>query len=102
MPIGDASIGNKGKLHVYLDNREIQTSVIDSTWYNRINTLGLERQSYGSHNIKLIITAEINGNTVYTDPINFEAAWADNTSEEPIIWIGSYDSTVINYENSYI
>ncbi len=30
------------------------------------------------------------------------AAWADATLDEPIIWIGQYDSTVINYENAYI
>lgn len=102
MPIGDTSIGNKGKLHVYIDDVQTSVSTIDPTWYNRVNTLSIERQSYGAHDIKLIISAEINGITIYTNPIHFEAAWADATLDEPIIWVGQYDSTVINYENAYI
>lgn len=102
MPIGDSSIGNKGVLHVYIDDEPFSTTVIDPNWYNRTNTLSIARQSYGTHIIKLVISAEINGITIYTNPIEFEAAWADDTSDEPIIWVGKYDSRVINYENSYI
>ncbi len=102
IPVGDSSIGNKGTLHVYIDDELVSSNTISSDWYNRVNTLSVPRQSYGTHIIKLVISAEINGITIYTNPIEYEAAWADNTSDEPIIWIGNYDSVVVNYENAYI
>jgi len=48
------------------------------------------------------ISAEVNGHTIYTQPIVFEAAWASSGIDTPVIWIGKYDPLVINYENSYI
>jgi len=30
-------------------------------------------------------------------------AWADiDNNDSPIVWIGNYDETVIQYENSYV
>ena len=34
--------------------------------------------------------------------VQYEGAWATAGNETPIIWIGNYDSLVVNYENSYI
>ena len=45
----------------------------------------------------------IQGVEILSDPISFEIAWEGTSGEEtPIIWINDYDTSVINYENSYV
>ncbi|MBQ5475518.1 MAG: hypothetical protein IIT65_12765, partial [Lachnospiraceae bacterium] len=48
------------------------------------------------------MSTELNGNKIYSNSIIYEGAWASADDDTPIIWIGGYDSTVVNYENSYI
>ena len=100
IPIGDRSISET--LHIYIDGIEYRTSTIDPSWYNRDVTVTIERQSHGTHIIEMKISAVVNGNTIYTEPITFEGAWATAGIDEPVIWVGKYDPLIINYENSYI
>lgn len=100
IPIGDKSITET--LHISIDNVETGTQIIDPSWYNRDVTVSIPRQSHGTHIIEMKISAEVNGHTIYTQPIVFEAAWASSGIDTPVIWIGKYDPLVINYENSYI
>lgn len=101
MPVGSEGLENV-KLHVLVDDVEVDTTAINPSWYNRTVQYVLGRQSYGAHDIKLYISAEASGLSVKTPSITFEAAWADDTSDAPIIWVGDYDHTIVNYENSYI
>ncbi|MBR2247092.1 MAG: hypothetical protein IJ880_08725 [Bacilli bacterium] len=100
IPIGDRNITET--LHIYVDEEEIRTSTVDPSWYNRDVTITIPRQSHGTHIIELKISTDINGETIYTEPITFEAAWTEKDIDDPVIWVGKYDSLVVNYENSYI
>ena len=100
-PIGDSSLSFT--LHTYIDGEEVGTgSAILSSYLNQIVPVTISRQSHGVHSIKFKMSTVISGNTVYSNEIEYEGAWATAGEETPIIWIGSYDKTVVNYENSYI
>ena len=100
IPLGDRNITET--LHIYIDNEELRTQAIDPSWYGRDVTITIPRQGHGTHIIDLKISTDINGETIYTEPITFEAAWTAKDIDDPVIWIGKYDTLVINYENSYI
>lgn len=102
MPTGDNDLSLK--LHVYIDEVE-DTSLsanIPVSYYNRVVTATIPRQSHGVHKIDFRLSTVINDATIYSNTITYEGAWASADDDTPIIWIGNYDSTVINYENSYI
>jgi len=51
----------------------------------------------------MAVSAIVNNTSILSDKISFDVAWADiENNDTPIIWIGNYDPTVINYENSYV
>ena len=100
IPLGDSNI--EETLHIYVDGEELRTQRIDPAWYGRDVTINVPRQSHGTHLIDLKISTNINNTTIYTEPITFEAAWTEQNIDEPVIWIGKYDTLVVNYENSYI
>lgn len=100
IPYGDTSI--EETLHIYVDDEEIARKTIPSDYLGSKDTVAIPRQAHGVHAIKLISSVNLNNETVYTDPIEFEGAWATAGEDAPIIWVGNYDSNVVNYENSYI
>ena len=100
-PIGDSSL--PFTLHTYIDKTELGTGKnIPSSYLNQTVTETIPRQEHGVHTIKFVMTTVINGETIYSNAIEYEGAWATAGETRPIIWIGSYDKTVVNYENSYI
>lgn len=100
-PIGDSSLSFT--LHTYVDDTEIGIgTAIPTSYLNQIVPITIDRQSHGVHKISLTMSTNIGGTTVYSNTIEYEGAWATSGKETPIIWIGGYDKTVINYENSYI
>ena len=103
-PIGDADSKIVEYLHVYIDGSEdiSYNKVIPTANYGRSVPLTIKRQQHGSHTIELAISAQTNGEDIYTEKVQYEGAWATAGNETPIIWIGNYDSLVVNYENSYI
>ena len=102
LPVGDNSISLK--LHVYIDDIEDASLQADvpSSYYNRVVTSTIPRQTHGVHTIEFKLSTVINGETVYSNGITYEGAWASADDDTPIIWVGEYDSVVVNYENSYI
>jgi len=102
IPHGDPSI--EETLHVYVDNEELisKSKIIPASYFGTKDTIAIPRQSHGVHNIALKASVVVNGETVYTDPIEFQGAWATEGEDRPIIWLGGYDPLIINYENSYI
>ena len=102
LPVGDNSISLK--LHVYIDDIEDVSLQADvpSSYYNRVVTSTIPRQTHGVHTIEFKLSTVINGETVYSNGITYEGAWASADDDTPIIWVGEYDPVVVNYENSYI
>lgn len=102
MPTGDRSLDLK--LHVFIDDIEENSlqANIPVNYYNRVATVTIPRQQHGVHKIEFKMSTELNGNKIYSNSIIYEGAWASADDDTPIIWIGGYDSTVVNYENSYI
>ncbi len=100
-PVGDSSLSFT--LHTYIDNEEFGLGTsIPAEYLNEIVPVTIERQSHGVHSIKFRMSTNISGNTVYSNVIEYEGAWAAPDNETPIIWVGKYDKTIVNYENSYI
>ena len=100
-PIGDESL--PFTLHTYVDGEEIGNGApIPVSYLNQIVPVTIERQSHGVHSIQFRMSTIINNTTIYSNTIDYEGAWATPEEETPIIWIGKYDQTIVNYENSYI
>ena len=97
-----ADANSKQVLHVYLDNEEILTKNIDANQDGRQDQVSIPGQSHGMHVIKLQLSAVVNNVTLYSNELTYQCAWVEEGSETPIVWIGSYDETIVNYENSYI
>ena len=103
-PIGGSGITEQ--LHIWIDGDEVTNSynlpTLDNTYFNQSVPLTIKGQTYGAHTIELAVSTVINNKTIYSDKINYQAAWADNTLDLPIIWLGEYDKEIINYESSYV
>lgn len=110
IPYGDAGITEK--LHVYIDDVEDESAqvVISSSNFNKSITTAISRSQltnlgfsvHGVHTIELAVSTTIQNKTIYSDRISFQGAWADSEATTPIIWLGEYDKTIIQYENSYV
>ena len=89
---------------MYIDDIEDVSLQADvpSSYYNRVVTSTIPRQTHGVHTIEFKLSTVINGETVYSNGITYEGAWASADDDTPIIWVGEYDPVVVNYENSYI
>lgn len=102
-PIGGSSLASE-KLHVYIDNSEVQSlsQNISAAQYGRAQTISIPSQSHGVHVVELSVSTVINNHVYESDRISFQAAWAEEGNDLPIVWIGDYDSTVIQYTNASI
>lgn len=106
IPVGDSSLVTT--LHVFIDNVEypslnqtLQTTGASNP-YNNTNVITIPKQSHGSHTVKLQLGLNVSNSEIFSNELVYELAWAEADNNEPIIWLGDYDSTIINYENSYI
>lgn len=97
-----AGTDDKQILHVYVDNEEIITENINGNQDGRDNQVSIPGQTHGMHTIKLQLSAVVNNVTLYSNELTYQCAWVEEGSETPIVWIGGYDETIVNYENSYI
>ena len=100
IPTGSSNVSET--LHVYVDNEEIMTKVVSSGYDGREDSVVIPKQTHGAHNIDLQLSAEVGGVLLHSNKLTYQAAWGDDDSATPIVWIGSYDATIVNYENSYI
>ena len=106
IPIGDASL--ETTLHVYIDgleqpslNKILKVQGALNPYGNR-NMLDIPQQGHGTHQIELQLGLNVNNTERLSNKLLYEYAWAEDGNNSPIVWIGNYDSTIINYENSYI
>ena len=108
IPVGPTDEKNKNlleTLHVYIDGEEATNykTTLNRGNFNTTNTINILKQAHGSHTIEMAVSATVNNTYILSDKISFDVAWADiDNNSQPIIWIGGYDETVINYENSYV
>ena len=86
-------------LHVYIDGVEDQSLQQSVRVSSSEKTVTIPAQAHGSHIIGLNVSTEVNEITMYSDTIEYELAWADESSTIPVIWTAEYNSTVIQYEN---
>ena len=91
------------KLHTAVDGEEIENNVrlIDDNMENA-QTVAIPKQSHGSHVIELWLSAEVNRIVLSSDPISFEASWADEEDDTPLIWVGDVQPLVVQYESAVI
>jgi len=91
------------KLHTAVDGEEFDNNVklIDDNMENA-QTVAIPRQSHGQHTIDLWLSADVNRVTLSSDPISFEASWADDEEDTPLIWVGDITPVVIQYESAII
>ena len=102
IPVGSRGISEV--LHVYIDNTENfeLSKTIGEDEYNKNRSITIPHLSHGVHKIDLSVSAQVGNNNLESNKISFEAAWVDPEEDTPVIWVGTYDSTVINYENASI
>lgn len=99
MPVGAVT----KKLEIYVDDVLAQTATIESSISDSLYTVGVDNQSHGAHRVKAILSADINGTTVTTDPIEYEVAWKEEGNNTPIIWCPElYTTSIIQYEDLII
>ena len=91
------------KLHTAVDGEEFENSVrlIDDNMENA-QTVAIPKQAHGSHIIQLWLSADVNRITLSSDPISFEASWADEEDDTPLIWVGEVQPLVVQYETAVI
>ena len=108
IPVGPTDEKNKNlveTLHVFIDGEEDVSykKELRRGNFNTTNTINISKQPHGSHTIELAVSATVNNVSITSDKISFDVAWADvDNNDSPIVWIGNYDETVIQYENSYV
>ena len=105
IPIGNSAL-TRNYLHVYVDGEEISDRSRDyqlsTSDFRSEKHVSIGWQSHGAHLIELSISTIIDDAELFSDTIKFEAAWAEPDNEVPIIWVGDFNSTVINYETASI
>ena len=91
-------------LHVYIDGEEDLTlkKNLSAEGDGRSQSLSIPHQSHGVHEISLQLSTIINNVELVSNVITYQCAWVTRGDTAPIIWIGNYDETVVNYEYSYI
>ena len=90
-------------LHVSIDNNEIDIEkVLTPANMGSRQSVAIPEQSHGMHTVALWLGTELNNEELYSEKIEFEAAWSDGTSTVPIIWFGDYSDTIVQYENAVI
>ena len=90
--------------HVYVDDIEIPSlrKELQPSTYNSSVIVAVPGQSHGVHNVSFRISSIINDTEMFSNTVTYQAAWAEQGNESPIIWIGKYDKEIVNYETSYI
>lgn len=91
-------------LHMSVDDEELveQAKVLQDGNFNARNTINVPKQNTGTHKIALWLSTEVNGSSLNTTPITFEASWSNEGNEQPLIWLGDIPEEVVKYENAII
>lgn len=58
---------------------------------------GTNRQAHGQHEVKITMSADVNGRTISVPDLVYEFAWSEEDNTTPIIWFGNIPETVTNY-----
>lgn len=101
IPVG---VLNK-KLEVYIDNTLAVTKTIEAAISDTKDTINLPAEFllHGIHTIKAILSAEVNGVLVTTDPIEYQIASKQTGIEAPLVWTpNGYPNKIIQYEDLII
>ena len=95
--------GLSPQLHISVDGNEIEHGVrlIDDNMGAR-QTVAIPKQAHGTHTIALWLSAIVNRVELSTDAVYYEASWADNEDDFPLIWVGDIQPVVIQYESAVI
>lgn len=97
--IGGAS-GLKEDLHVAIDGNEDASLLKENiTVDTNEHSVGVPRQTHGVHTVSLWVSTVVNEVELKSESITYELAWADDSSEVPIIWTEEYSPLVVQYEN---
>ena len=97
IPVG----ATEKNLEIYVDNILYNKYTLSSSENDKNYSVNIEKQEHGVHTIKAILTAEVSGASVETEPISYQIAWRDTSLEiqKPIIWFPEgYPESIIQYE----
>lgn len=104
LPYLPSSNGKKQQLMVLIDenpfdlSKDLENSEINGPIvYSSSKTVFIPKQEPGVHIIKLYMTTTVGESSYETKPIIYQVAWVDDTLENPLIWFGDYETSIINY-----
>ena len=99
IPVGTLS----KQLEIYVDDLlAVQTTVPATVSDSQFN-VNIPSQRHGVHNIRALLTAEVNGIHVQTDPIEYQLAWKENNVLAPLVWTPEgYPTSITEYEDLII
>jgi hypothetical protein len=101
--ISGKEISNK-VLEIYIDDNlvveyKVPATITDGGTAN----VNVPKQSHGAHILKAVLTADVNGTVVATEPIIYQIAWSEENNTTPIIWFpNEYPTKIIQYEDLII
>lgn len=85
---------------VYVDNIQVASKTIHASISGITDSIDVPEQAHGVHKVLLVLSAELNGLTVSTEPLEYELAWAQSGNLNPIIWFPyGYETNIVNYSN---
>lgn len=90
-------------IHVEIDGIEINSGLTPTSYNgNSEVTITLPAQPHGVHTVSVYASTSVNNIELNSDPITYELAWREEGETSPVLWIGDYQKTVINYESATI
>ena len=96
IPVG----GVEKVLDIYIDDVLTKSETLNASINDSNYIISIPAQTHGTHTIKAILRADVEGAYVETNPISYQLVWNDGVSATPLIWFpNGYLDNIIQYEN---
>lgn len=91
--------GPTGKtLEIYIDgviNNSLTKTIDDS---GNITTIEIPQQTHGAHTIKAVLSTGEGITKAYAEPLEYEVAFIDSSSDVPVIWTKNIPAEITNHD----
>lgn len=92
IPFFEKKMSNTGTVEIVLPGAKLPLNSDGSDPNENTN-----RQAHGYHEVKITMSADVNGRSISVPDLIYEFAWVEANATTPIIWFGNIPKTVTNY-----